>query len=301
MEELRYSGNWEILGKECFGNLIINDKKGIIRLILHNRDNLNSLFSNKDIPSKINFIKGNLIPYGVMSLLNATVISRNTNISYSTKTIELDIEYCINCDFKDYNNVKFSKMVFHLSNTLAWSGLNGISTDYQKHGSFILKHKFKKAITYSRGFRHPPESMPHRLRRPDGIRSAAPHTGADTGAPAPANRPHPSDPRPHGGHRLPAHRRFSLWQGKPGPDRPAGSSCPHAFSPASPHRPTPFFHRPAAPGYGGIARSSRGTLSARRASSFLQPSRTAATPHSGAGKQDMVTDSCRAVVRKAGL
>ena len=149
MEELRYSGNWEILGKEYFGNLIINDKKGIIRLILHNRDNLNSLFSNKDIPSKINFIKGNLIPYGVMSLLNATVISRNTNISYSTKTIELDIEYCINCDFKDYNNVKFSKMVFRLSNTLAWSGLNGISTDYQKHGSFILKHKFKKAITYS--------------------------------------------------------------------------------------------------------------------------------------------------------
>lgn len=50
MEELRYSGNWEILGKEYFGNLIINDKKGIIRLILHNRDNLNSLFSNKDIP-----------------------------------------------------------------------------------------------------------------------------------------------------------------------------------------------------------------------------------------------------------
>lgn len=149
MEELRYSGNWEILGKEYFGNLIINDKKGIIRLILHNRDNLSSLFNDREIPSKIKFIKGKLIPYGVMSLLNATVISRNTNISYSTKTIELDIEYCINCDFKDYNNVKFSKMVFRLSNTLAWSGLNGMSIDYEKHWTCIIKHKFKKAITYS--------------------------------------------------------------------------------------------------------------------------------------------------------
>lgn len=149
MEELRYSGNWEIFGKEFFGNLIINDKKGIIRLILHNRDNLSNLFNDRDIPSKIQFIKGKLNPYGVMSLLNATVISRNTNISYSTKTIELDIEYCINCDFQDYNNVKFSKMVFRLSNTLAWSGLNGISIDYEKHGVFILKHNFKKNITYS--------------------------------------------------------------------------------------------------------------------------------------------------------
>lgn len=30
MEELRYSGNWEILGKEYFGNLIINDKKELL-------------------------------------------------------------------------------------------------------------------------------------------------------------------------------------------------------------------------------------------------------------------------------
>ena len=132
MEELRYSGSWKILEKEYFGNLIINDKKGIIRLILHNKDNIENLFNDREIPSKIEFIKGKLIPYGVMVLLNATVIKRNTNISYGTKTIELDIDYCINSDFIDYSNVKFSKMVFRLSNTLAWSGLNGISIKVEK-------------------------------------------------------------------------------------------------------------------------------------------------------------------------
>ena len=149
MEELRYSGNWEISGKEYFGNLIINDKKGIIRLVLHNKDNIENLFYNLEIPSRIKFIKGKLIPYGVMTLLNATVISRNTNISDSTKTIELDIDYCINGDFKDYNNVKFSKMEFRLSDTLTWSGLNGLSIKYEKHWTCILKHKFKKSISYS--------------------------------------------------------------------------------------------------------------------------------------------------------
>lgn len=149
MEELRYSGNWEISGKEYFGNLIINDKKGIIKLILHNRDKIENLFNNREIPSKIKFIKGKLIPYGVMSLLNATVISRNANISYNTKTIELDIDYCINSDFKEYNNVKFSKIEFRLSDTLAWSGLNGITVKYERNWICILKHKFKKAISYS--------------------------------------------------------------------------------------------------------------------------------------------------------
>ncbi len=62
MDELRYSGNWEISGKEYFGNLIINDKKGIIRLILHNRDKIENLFNDAEIPSAINFIKGKLIP-----------------------------------------------------------------------------------------------------------------------------------------------------------------------------------------------------------------------------------------------
>lgn len=149
MEELRYSGNWEISGKEYFGNLIINDKKGIIRLILHNRDNIENLFNDCEIPSKIKFIKGKLIPYGIMSLLNATVISRNTNISYNTKTIELDIDYCINGDFKEYSNVKFSKIEFRLSDTLTWSGLNGLSIKYEKNWTCILKHKFKKALSYS--------------------------------------------------------------------------------------------------------------------------------------------------------
>ncbi len=149
MEELRYSGNWEICGKEYFGNLIINDKKGIIRLILHNRDSIENLFNDREIPSRIKFIKGKLIPYGIMTLLNATVISRNTNISYNTKTIEMDIDYCINGDFKDYNNVKFSKMEFRLSDTLTWSGLNGLSVKYEKHWTCILKYKLKKAISYS--------------------------------------------------------------------------------------------------------------------------------------------------------
>lgn len=149
MEELRYSGNWEISGKEYFGNLIINDKKGLIRLILHNRDNIKNLFNDHEIPSKIKFIKGKLIPYGIMSLLNATVISRNTNISYNTKTIELDIDYCINADFKEYSNVKFSKIEFRLSNTLTWSGLDGLTVKYEKDCTCILKYKFKKAISYS--------------------------------------------------------------------------------------------------------------------------------------------------------
>ncbi len=149
MDELRYSGNWEILGKQYFGNLIINDKKGIIRLILHNRDKIENLFNDAEIPSRINFIKGKLIPYGIMTLLNATVISRNTNISYNTKTIELDIDYCINGDFKDYKNVKFSKTEFRLSDTLTWSGLNGLSVKYKKNWTFYLKHSFKKAISYS--------------------------------------------------------------------------------------------------------------------------------------------------------
>ena len=149
MDELRYSGNWEISGKEYFGNLIINDKKGIIRLILHNRDKIENLFNDAEIPSRINFIKGKLIPYGIMTLLNATVISRNTNISYNTKTIELDVDYCINGEFKEYSNVKFSKIEFRLSDTLTWSGLNGLSVKYKKNWTFYLKHSFKKAISYS--------------------------------------------------------------------------------------------------------------------------------------------------------
>lgn len=58
MDELRYSWNWEISGKEYFGNLIINDKKGVIVLILHNRDKIENLFNDAEIPSRINFIKG---------------------------------------------------------------------------------------------------------------------------------------------------------------------------------------------------------------------------------------------------
>lgn len=149
MDELRHSENWEILGKEYFGNLIINDKKGIIKLILHNRDKIENLFNDAEIPSRINFIKGKLIPYGIMTLINATVISRNTNISYNTKTIELDVDYCINGDFKEYSNVKFSKIEFRLSDTLTWSGLNGLSVKYKKNWTLYLKHSFKKAISYS--------------------------------------------------------------------------------------------------------------------------------------------------------
>lgn len=148
MDELRYSGNWEIQGQEYFGNLIIVPKKGIIRLVLHDKTDIGSLFYNDEVPSRIKFIKGNLIPYGYMGLVNCRIIKFNSNISYSTKTIVLDVEYCINYNFIDYDDVKFSKMEIRLSNTFVWSSLNGLKTTY-KNKTLIIEHKFKDEIKYS--------------------------------------------------------------------------------------------------------------------------------------------------------
>lgn len=160
-ERVEYPGNWMVNGREYFGTLVIAQQKGIIRLVLHNRVGIQFLFSEGDMPDVMPFIRGELIPYGRMCLINSRIIRVHTDISRNTKTVVLDCEYCINADFKSYEEIVFSKMEVRFSNTFAWSGLNGVKIEYKevtkrkhdlmlgKNNIFILQHKFKKEIKYS--------------------------------------------------------------------------------------------------------------------------------------------------------
>lgn len=147
MREIKSGGKFKLedCNEEYDGELFLNDKKGIIRLVLY-EDNLRDFFANK-IPNKMKFITGLLTSSAKLTLYNCRVIGRHSH-NLAQCSIIIDCEYLFDgIIFSEARSIRFNKMYFDIAGIIGWSGLSGFEFPQNDEYVHVVAYRRKESIT----------------------------------------------------------------------------------------------------------------------------------------------------------
>lgn len=146
-KDLYYVGTFNVGGKAMIGSLIIKqDINGIFLAFSQN-------ITPKDIVEIMGAIRKKLVDYSVItgettggvmvSLFNCEVI-KNHLTNFQRHELQFKADYLIWGSHSNHTST-FNALSIKTSNLLLWSGLSGITDDYnEKEKEMIVKHKFQK-------------------------------------------------------------------------------------------------------------------------------------------------------------
>jgi len=143
MEEFKVSGKWNILGqiKNINGELLINEREGLIRLNLYYDNELKDSITNKKMPKIIPLINGTLFHGAYISLIDCEVVYRH-NYNNRHNTVIIDANYAVSgAKFNNLEEAKFDKIIYTLSNITSWANLCNFTYKAEENKDLIIWNK----------------------------------------------------------------------------------------------------------------------------------------------------------------
>lgn len=158
-------GLFNIDGKQFQGEIVYNEKNGVILLCIRFEFNIDDFDKWTRLPKKYKTITGKLTNGIVVNLYNPTCIE-NHLYGFRYRELQYKVKYMIWSNV-ELINPKFNKLTCEIENGLKWSGLTVI--DLNKLPNFLLKEGESKAffwhnaqITLSTGINNELKKIPRK-------------------------------------------------------------------------------------------------------------------------------------------